>query len=60
MNKESNQKCGIVSLHDSEMNQVAYRLYDRKAHRQEIIKYWERLYKLNNKTYYILISPKQN
>lgn len=59
MIEKMNFKTGIISLHDANMNQVTYRVYDRKKHRQDIIKYWERIYKLNNKKYFILISPKE-
>ena len=60
MNEKIIFKGGIVSLLDSNNNIVSYKVYDSKTHRQKIIHYWERLYKLDNKTYYIVISPKQN
>ena len=59
MSENKNQICGIIFLHDLDMNQVCYRLYASKKKRQEILEYWHRIYKLENKDYYIVISPKQ-
>jgi hypothetical protein len=56
---ENKKHCyGTIYLHDFNMNQVCYRIYGRKKKRQEILDYWTKLYKLENKDYYIVISPK--
>ena len=59
MSENKNHIYGTIYLHDFNMNQVCYRLYASKKKRQEILDYWKKLYKLENKDYYIVISPKE-
>lgn len=51
-------KCkGYVYLLDSEKTQVASRKFNSIKMRREIIEFWKRTYRLEEKSYYIIISP---
>ena len=52
-----NRSHGCVTLLDFDMNQVAYRKFSSIRQRKEIIEFWNRTYKLDEKSYYIVISP---
>ena len=48
---------GYVYLLDSEKTQVASRKFNSIKMRREIIEFWKRTYRLEEKSYYIIISP---
>ena len=51
-------KCeGYVYLLDFEQNQVAARKFRSIKMRKEIIEFWKRTYRLEEKSYYIIIAP---
>ena len=57
-NENRISKCkGYVSLLDFNMNQVASRKFNSIKMRKEIIEFWKRTYKLEEKSYCIIISP---
>ena len=53
-----NKSHGYVTLLDFDMNQVAYKKFSSIKQRKEIIEFWNRTYRLEEKSYYIVISPK--
>ena len=52
-----NKSNGYVALLDFDMNQVAFRKFSSIKDRKEIISFWNRTYRLEDKSYYIIISP---
>ena len=52
-----NKSNGYISLLDFDMNQVACRKFSSIKDRKEIIAFWNRSYRLEDKSYYIIISP---
>jgi hypothetical protein len=52
-----NRSHGSVTLLDFDLNQVAYRKFSSIKQRKEIMEFWNRTYKLDEKSYYIVISP---
>ena len=52
-----NKSNGYISLLDFDMNQVACRKFSSIKDRKEIIAFWNRTYRLEDKSYYIIISP---
>lgn len=51
-----NKSKGTIALFDSDMNQVAFRMFKSVSERKEIMTFWNRSYKLDDKTYYIEIK----
>lgn len=60
MNKEIKvtKSGGGVVLLDANMVQIASRVYSSLKHRKDIIDFWKRSYKLDDKVYCLIISPK--
>jgi hypothetical protein len=52
-----NKSHGYVTLFDFDLNQVAHRRFTSIKQRKDIIAFWNRTYKLDEKSYYIVISP---
>jgi len=52
-----NKSKGYVALLDFDKNQIASRKFNSIKMRREIIEFWRRTYRLEEKSYYILISP---
>ena len=52
-----NKSKGYVALLDFDKNQIASRKFNSIKMRREIIEFWKRTYRLEEKSYYILISP---
>jgi len=52
-----NKSNGYIALLDFDMNQVACRKFSSIKDRKEIIAFWNRSYRLEDKSYYIIISP---
>jgi hypothetical protein len=52
-----NKSHGYVALLDFNMNQVAHRRFTSTKQRKDIMEFWNRTYKLDEKSYYIVISP---
>ena len=52
-----NRSHGSLTLLDFDMNQVAYRKFSSIKQRKEIMEFWNRTYRLDEKSYYIIISP---
>jgi hypothetical protein len=52
-----NKSHGYVALLDFDMNQVAHRRFTSTKQRKDIIEFWNRTYRLDEKSYYIIISP---
>ena len=52
-----NKSKGIITLLDFDMNQVAYRKFQSIKERKQIMDFWYRTYKLEEKSYYIVVSP---
>lgn len=51
-------KCkGYVSLLDFEERLIACKKFNTKKMRKEIISFWNKTYRLEDKSYYIIISP---
>jgi len=51
-----NKSTGFITLFDYDMNYVTYRRFTSVKQRKEIIELWGRVYKLDDKSYYMLIS----
>jgi hypothetical protein len=51
-----NKSNGYVTLFDFDMGYVAHRRFTSVKQRKEIMESWGRVYKLDDKSYYILIS----
>jgi hypothetical protein len=51
-----NKSTGYITLLDFEMNYIAYRRFTSVKQRKEIMESWGRVYKLDDKSYYVLIS----
>lgn len=51
-----NKSTGYITLLDFEMNYIAYRRFTSVKQRKEIMESWGRVYKLDDKSYYLLIS----
>jgi len=51
-----NKSTGYITLFDFDMCYVAHRRFTSVKQRKEIMESWERVYKLDDKSYYILIS----
>lgn len=52
-----NKSKGIITLLDFDMNQVAYRKFQSIKERKQIMDFWYRTYRLEEKSYYIVVSP---
>ena len=52
-----NKSKGYVALLDFDKNQIASRKFNSIKMRREIIEFWKITYRLEEKSYYILISP---
>jgi hypothetical protein len=52
-----NKSNGYIALLDFDMSQVACRKFSSIKDRKEIIAFWNRTYRLEDKSYYIIISP---
>ena len=52
-----NKSKGIITLLDFDMNQVAYRKFQSIKERKQIMDFWYRTYRLEEKRYYIVVSP---
>lgn len=52
-----NRSHGYIALLDFDMTQVASRKFSSIKNRKEIIAFWNRTYRLEDKSYYIIISP---
>jgi len=51
-------KCkGYVYLLDFDMTQVAAKKFNSKKMRKDIIEFWNKTYRLDEKSYYLIISP---
>jgi hypothetical protein len=51
-----NKSKGTVALFDSDMNQIAFRMFKSVSERREIMNFWNRSYKLDEKRYCIEIK----
>jgi hypothetical protein len=51
-----NKSKGTVALFDSDMNQIAFRMFKSVSERKEIMNFWNRSYKLDEKKYCIEIK----
>jgi len=51
-----NKSTGFITLFDYDMNYVTYRRFLSVKQRKEIIELWGRVYKLDDKSYYMVIS----
>jgi len=51
-----NKSTGYITLFDFDMCYVAHRRFTSVKQRKEIMEAWGRVYKLDDKSYYILIS----
>jgi hypothetical protein len=49
---------GNITLYDYNFEVVVNKIYKSKKARQEIINYWEKYYRLQDKKYYLIITPK--
>lgn len=49
---------GNIALCDYNFEIVMNKIYKSKKNRQEIIDYWKRQYRLEDKKYFLLIIPK--
>jgi hypothetical protein len=49
---------GDITLCDYNFEVVVNKIYKSKKARQEIIDYWEKYYRLQDKKYYLIITPK--
>ena len=52
-----NKSKGIITLLDFDMNQVAYRKFQSIKERKQIMDFCYRTYRLEEKSYYIVVSP---
>jgi len=50
-----NKSKGTITLLDADMNQVAFRMFKSISERKEIMTFWNRSYKLDEKKYCIEI-----
>ena len=51
-----NKSTGFITLFDFDMSYVAHRRFTSVKQRKQIMESWGRFYKLDDKSYYILIS----
>jgi hypothetical protein len=51
-----NKSTGFITLLDFDMSYVAYRRFTSIKQRKEIIELWGKVYKLDDKSYYFIIS----
>jgi len=51
-----NKSTGFITLFDFDMTYITYRRFTSVKQRKEIMEFWGRVYKLDDKSYYILIS----
>ena len=51
-----NKSTGYITLLDFEMSYIAYRRFTSVKQRKEIMESWGRVYKLDDKSYYMIIS----
>ena len=51
-----NKSTGFITLLDFEMSYIAYRRFTSVKQRKEIMELWGRVYKLDDKSYYMIIS----
>jgi hypothetical protein len=58
MTRQSNE--GFISLYDYDNVFVARKQYRSIKSRNEIIEYWQKLYRLEDKKYILVIAPKIN
>jgi hypothetical protein len=58
MTRQSNE--GFISLYDYDNVFVARKQYRSIKNRNEIIEYWQKLYRLEDKKYILVISPNIN
>lgn len=49
---------GYIKLYDQYFNIVTSRTYKSKTDRKRIIEHWKKLYRLEEKKYYLVIEPK--
>lgn len=52
-----NKSRGYVYLLDFDMNQVAAKKFNSIKMRKDIIEFWKKTYRLEEKSYYLVISP---
>ena len=52
-----NKSRGYVYLLDFDMNHVAAKKFNSIKMRKDIIEFWKRTYRLEEKSYYLVISP---
>ena len=51
-----NKSTGYITLLDFEMSYIAYRRFTSVKQRKEIMESWGKVYKLDDKSYYMIIS----
>lgn len=49
---------GRISLHDENMELITDKSFNSVKNRKDIIEFWKRSYRLEEKTYYIVIKHK--
>jgi hypothetical protein len=52
-----NKSKGYVYLLDFDMTQVAAKKFNSTKMRKDIIEFWKKTYRLEDKSYYLVISP---
>jgi hypothetical protein len=52
-----NKSRGYVYLLDFDMSQVAAKKFNSIKMRKDIIEFWRKTYRLDEKSYYLIISP---